>query len=208
MPARIFLAAAVLLAVAAFAFSIRVADTPPPEENGREVPVEVFTDEADLVITIGRLGSVNVSIPGPPKIDPDIFGKPDAPQLDERPSGEIVLPPLELQDDLSALVDEKRIDRILGEPKRIPDVSAGKRRRIARCFARTPDLAEATVNLAHDVDPEGKPQNIAVLAASTPCFGEIAADYLATFRWNPRLERGEALWSYGLEASIVFLRAD
>jgi len=72
------------------------------------------------------------------------------------------------------------------------------------CFARVSEADDILVVLSFDIDPAGVPRNIVSKADGPTCFKRLAEEQLASWRWDPKMERGQAVWDYDRQQVFVF----
>ncbi|MEM1381218.1 MAG: TonB family protein [Pseudomonadota bacterium] len=76
-----------------------------------------------------------------------------------------------------------------------------------RCFdSRT--SGEQRVRLRFDVTPTGETSNIEVVSSTDRCFESSARRAVQRWRYAPKLEKGENVWRYGVETTIVYQLAE
>ena len=72
-----------------------------------------------------------------------------------------------------------------------------------RCFSGRSTGTEEVV-VAFDIAPDGQTSNVRVVSSTDSCFDRSAKRAVEGWRYNPRMERGEAVWRYGRQTTIVF----
>ncbi|MFC3301121.1 energy transducer TonB [Parvularcula lutaonensis] len=72
------------------------------------------------------------------------------------------------------------------------------------CFAGGRANQVQRVRVEFDITPAGETANVRVVDSTDSCFDRSAVRAVRRWRYNPKVERGEAVWQYGVQTTIVY----
>lgn len=72
------------------------------------------------------------------------------------------------------------------------------------CFSSGNAGGEERVRVRFDIAPSGETTNVQIVDSTDSCFERSAQRAVRRWRYNPKTERGEAVWQYGVTTTIVY----
>lgn len=179
-----------------------------------------------LFLWMSGIISVDDFVPGTPTtIQPPVIPEPpDEPEVERRevkPPTEIKPPPPP-ETEIEITIDPPTGigPNVVGPPV-TPPVSPGlpslagdptpivrvDPRNFERCFDSSSGQEER-VRVVFDIAPDGQTANVEVVSSTDTCFNRSAVRAVEKWRYNPKTENGQAVWWYGVNATIIYQSAD